>query len=235
MEEETTIAQEEVTEEVEQAAPPSPEEVAKTLSEALGVEVTPESLDKIRNLDKWEKKLRKTSMEVAEKKREAPVSETPSTGGQDVAPEFDEATLKALDAYYQKKLAPTLTVQEERFKEDVEDAVESFLASHADLGEDSAEVITRAQELWTKPTIKNLKSALSAAYAEKRVIDPEKLEKEIREKVLKELEAKGEEVVEVKPKRGGVAATSKRDPDAIIDDPNMDWKEKARLLDSLGI
>lgn len=204
----------------------TPEAAAATLSKLLGSEVKPEDLEQFKNLGKWEAKLRKKSMEVAEQVK----SPEPSEESSDVA-DFDDATRKALDAYIAQKVGPVLSAYQVQFNETAGDTFEDFLASHPDIKEDAPEFIARAKQLWTEPSIKNLKKALNAAYIE--VSDtPEKREAAIKAEVerrLKEGVKEGEEIVEVKPKRGGV--TQHRSAQDILDDPNLGWREKALLLE----
>jgi len=216
----------ESVEEVAQDESLTPEKAAEALSKLLGAEVKPEDIDKFKNLDKWEAKLRRKSMEVAEVKHERPADAPKSD-----TPEFDEATQRALDEYLAAKVGPVLSAYQVQFNESAQDTVESFLKEHPDIADESPEFIARAKQLWTEPSIRNLKKALSGAYAEISA-DPDKLEARIKAEVEKRLAAgikDGEEVVSVKPKRGGV--TQHRTAQDILDDPNLGWKEKALLLE----
>ena len=212
----------------------TPEKAAEALSKLLGAEVKPEDIDKFKNLDKWEAKLRRKSMEAPEPKQERPVADTSAQGD---TPEFDEATQRALEKFYAAKMdaevRPVLTAYQREFNENAQDTVEAFLKEHSDIADESPEFIERAKQLWTEPSIRNLKKALSASYAELSA-DPDKLEARIKAEVEKRLSAgikEGEEVVEVKPKRGGV--TQHRTAEDILNDSTLDWKEKALLLENV--
>jgi hypothetical protein len=237
-------ATEVVAPEVEAEAPAEAEAVTITPEQAAAIlGIDPADLPRVKNLDAWQKKLNKTSTEQGQARKADPAPQT--SEGFDITDEqvkmFNALQARAL-GIDPALLALTVNDYQRKNAAELEDVTDEFFETHKDVTQDqvfskmaelgvNVEGITprRAKTLLTEAR----KSILADAPAPDYEAEVNKrLEAALAARLAEIAPKAGEQVIEVRPKKGAPAVGHKSAEDA-LSDPNLSFEEKMDIAATL--
>jgi hypothetical protein len=217
----------------------TPTEVAPEESAAEPEAVEPDSLSerqkaldaRAAELDAWAKKVQKESSELGRARKQEVAAPK-----NDDDYEVSDEQVKMLKAMLRKagvdtdKVANFTSVYETSLAEQLEDVTSAFFKEHKDIDQD--QIVDKIVELGVDIngiTPARAKKLMESAYKMVKAEGPDDMDARVAaavEKRLAELAPKdGEEVIEIRPKKGS-PLEGKKSLDDILDDPNISFAEK---------
>lgn len=178
---------------------------------------------KVSNLNKWEKEVQAEAMANAQYRKnltemqqaEATPSERPSRVA-DIDPEVRQTLEEVFDEFAAQKLGPVLNEATVSIEDQAAMMLDNFFGSHPDMDRDEFIHVMDTEELWPQQrSLRQLSKALDRGVRlmeSQKEVDIEGIKQEAKEEVIKELKAKGVEVVDIKPKKGSESESPKEEP-----------------------
>ena len=231
MSEETTTSTTEAAEAAETSTETTaPELTDEQIAAHLGVDPAyfAEVKGNIQNLDKFYAKVNKRNMDLIEAQKQ--VAQAPIASDDDDDIDLDESSQKVLRKFLARELAPFLNTVQATTYDAMQDTALEFAAGHTDVPPAAVDAAMEEIGGWNASTPAQLKRNLERAYKLAKA-DTSDIDAVVEAKLAERLAAvkgDGEEIVEVKPKRGTV--TSPRSEAEILADPNISPQEKWKML-----